>query len=369
MLNRREFIQHFAAGSLSLRAAPLFTGLLGEAVLAGDDELPQPAKPPNVVFFMTDDQSCEWVPWGHLAKAGLRHEYPHLRRLADAGMVFNRYYCPASVCSPSRAGHLTGRHPGRYGNCCWGDTLPVHEQTLAKVLKGGGYRTAHVGKWHLGGLPWFPGDYPTKSDVALDGRPDNFSPAAQDRSMRPLRLLEHPGNHGFGYWFSHRNVFNADPRGFVRNGEPVGRLTGRGTPLILDEALAFLRRCATEEAPFLLVVWTADPHWPGNTAVEVKDIDVAVGKIREALRTLGMEQNTMLWFCGDNGHSKGRVLESGIRTPAVVEWPGVIPAGSVCDQPVSGLDLMATLCSLTDRGTEAHLDGADLCSRIVEEVP
>ncbi len=289
---------------------------------------------PNIILCMADDQG-----WGDVAYNGHPDlKTPALDDMASEGLVFNRFYAAAPVCSPTRASVLTGRHPNRMGVFKWGHTLRPQEVTVAEALKRAGYRTAHFGKWHLGPM--------------LAGRPAS------------------PGESGFDHWISSPNFYDLDPL-FSRNGEVVEK-QGESSLVTMGAALKFIRDEAEKDRPFLAVIWFGSPHGPHKAAPkyrrmykdfpkpvrnyygEVTAIDDAVGRLRRALRRLGIARNTLLWYTSDNGArspgsngglraQKGTLWEGGIRVPAIIEWPARISEQRTTDLPANTVDIYPTL--------------------------
>ncbi len=314
---------------------------------------------PNFLVILCDD-----LGYGDLASYGHPTiKTPHLDNLAAEGIRFTNFYSAAPVCSASRAGLLTGRTPSRYGVFDWIPAgHPMHlkqdEITVATLLRSGGYQTAHMGKWHLNG---------------------QFNSPSQPQ----------PDDHGFDYWFSTQNnaaPSHHNPENFVRNGEPVGPIEGYSAEIVVDEAVRWLIESRSAERPFFIHLNFHEPHepiasppdlvelYPGATArgqalyyANVSSMDRAVGKLMSALENLSLADNTVVLFTSDNGpetldryaaawrshgspgHLRGMKLwlyEGGIRVPGIVRWPAQIEPGQVVDEPVSGLDLLPTLCEL-----------------------
>jgi arylsulfatase A-like enzyme len=328
-----------------------------------------PQTKPNVVLVMADDQG-----WGDTSYNGHPElKTPHLDKLAASGLRFDRFYTAHFNCSPTRASVMTGRHPHRMGTFGPGAPIRAQEITVAKVLQSAGYATGHFGKWHLNGKN---GDKNTKE---IPGR----AILASD----PLS----PGKLGFDEWVSADNFFDLDPV-LGRNGVPE-KFHGDGSDIITDEALKFIRKQAGAGKPFLVVVWFGNPHVPHealpadkalyaslpekdqNYYGEITGIDRNVGKLRAALRELKAADNTLLWYCSDNGGaagpkstgnlrgSKGTLWEGGVRVPGLVEWPARIPKPFASAMPCSTLDIYPTVLAAT--GTAAPnqiqpLDGINL---------
>jgi arylsulfatase A len=354
------FLRFGAGLCLLMMALALLTA---EASVAG-------TKSPNILFLLCDD-----LGYGDLACFGSNAiKTPNLDRLAKEGLKLTSYYSPSPVCSPSRAGVMTGRNPNRLCIRDWipgnsGIYLKPEETTVPELLKTAGYRTAHVGKWHLNSR--FNGMEPT------------------------------PGDHGFDYWISTQNnaaPTHQNPTNFVRMGKRAGPLMGNSSTIIADEALKFIRE--DSQKPWCVFAWFHSPHeivatpeeftkrYPGvddpTKAIyygSVSLVDHEVGRLMAALDELKQRENTLVVFTSDNGpetlkrypngiHSHGspgpyrgmklHVYEGGYRVPAIVRWPAKIRAGRVSDEPVSGLDLLPTFCEAagTKLPTERPLDGA-----------
>jgi arylsulfatase A-like enzyme len=272
---------------------------------------------PNIVLVMADDQG-----WGDMAYNG--HpvlKTPNFDKLAATGLRFDRFYAAAPVCSPTRGSVLTGRHPNRFGCFSWGHSLRPQEVTVAEVLRRAGYRTGHFGKWHLGSV--------------REGSPVN------------------PGASGFDVWFSAENFFDNNAI-LSRQGKAVPT-EGESSMVTVDAALDFIRASAKKKEPFLAVVWFGSPHAPHqaleedrkfyadqpkalqNFYGEITAMDRAFGKLREELKNLDIHENTILWYCSDNGALpkvgstggfrgfKGSIYEGGHLVPALMEWPARIP--------------------------------------------
>lgn len=301
----------------------------------------QPAVParPNIILCMTDDQG-----WGDVSYNGLKQiQTPHLDAMAAAGLRFHRFYAAAPLCSPTRGSVMTGRHPFRYGCFSPGRPLRPQERTVAQALQTAGYATGHFGKWHLNGVSG-PGKV-----IAADD---------------PLS----PGKFGFDEWLSVSNYFDLDWT-LSRNGQPVP-FKGDGSDVIVEEALKFIGRAAGQKKPFLAVIWYGNPHSPhralpedqkaaGGSAYygEIVGIDRSLGRLRGELRKLGVADNTLVWFCSDNGATgpgstgglrgkKGSVWEGGVRVPGIVEWPARIKKPFATDLPAVTSDIYPTVLDL-----------------------
>lgn len=327
---------------------------------------------PNIVFILADD-----LGYGDLACFGHPEiKTPHLDALAAEGLKLTACYSAAAVCSPARAGIMTGRTPNRagiYGAIPY--VSPMHlrpgEITLPALLKQSGYATAQVGKWHLNGF------------FNLYGQPQ-------------------PGHFGFDHWFAVQNNAlpnHRNPENFVRNGTSLGRIEGYSGGIVADEAVRWLRSGRDAAKPFFLYLALHEPHEPVATDPRfsalyqkqhpddpsrvayygnVTQMDDAVGRVLAELKRQNLADNTLVWFTSDNGPArtawhnagssggfrayKGNVYEGGIRVPGIVRWPARIKAGTVSAQPVSGVDLLPTLCELAGAPLPAGrpLDGVSV---------
>ncbi|MFT5300475.1 MAG: arylsulfatase A-like enzyme [Mariniblastus sp.] len=356
---------------------------------------------PNIILCMADDQG-----WGDVGFNG--HPFlktPHLDRLAGEGLKFNRWYAAAPVCSPTRGSCLTGRHPFRYGIYTANKGhLKSEEIGLQEILKAQGYATGHFGKWHLGTLT-------TQVDDANRGKPGN------EKDYSP------PWEHGFDVCFSTESkvptfdpmknpnkVSQASKKG-VEEGGPYGtaywrgpeqrvpdqELEGDDSMLIAKQATKFMQESAHQGKPFFAVVWFHAPHLPvvadqahrdlypdhphglygQHYAGCISAIDDAVGHLDAELQRIGVKDNTMLWYCADNGPEssaekgagsagpfRGRkrsLYEGGVRVPAFLVWPTKIAAASETDFPCVTSDYLPTILdSLKLKLPDRPLDGISL---------
>lgn len=325
----RRFLIALTAPCLLLSGVLMSTVLISTELAAADR--------PNIILVMADDQG-----WGDMAYNGHpRLKTPHFDAAAAAGLRFDHFYAAAPVCSPTRASVMTGRHPNRMGVFKWGYPIRPQEYTVAEALKTAGYSTAHFGKWHLGSVR-------------------RTSPA-------------HPGRNGFDEWLSAPNFFDNDPI-LSRRGTAV-QFSGESSIVTVDAALEWIRTQTESDAPFLAVVWFGSPHGPHravdndrepyadlpprlqNFYGEITGMDRAFGKLRDALPELGIRENTLLWYCSDNGGlpgvgatggraNKGAIYEGGLRVPAILEWPEQIAAPRVTNMRCNTCDIYPTLLEI-----------------------
>jgi arylsulfatase A-like enzyme len=279
---------------------------------------------PNVILCMTDDQGWADVSYNELGRLTKgKFKTVELDKMAAGGLRFDRFYAAAAYCSPTRGSCLTGRNPFRYGVTSPGRPLKLEEKTIAQALGAAGYRTGHFGKWHL------------------NGKSGPGKPIAKDDTLSP-------GAFGFQHWLSVSNYFEQNWT-FSRNGDLL-ETKGDGSDVIVAEALRWIgERKEPSQEPFFAVIWFGNPHTPHKPLAsdleaaggdpelaEIAGIDRAMGTLRKALRERGLADNTMLWFCSDNGRPgdntplkgrKGGVYEGGIRVPGICEWPSRVKPG------------------------------------------
>ena len=311
--------------------------LLAMPVLNGEER-------PNIVLVMADDQG-----WGEV---GYRNhpvlKTPNLDAMAENGLRFDRFYAGAPVCSPTRASVLTGRSNMRTGVNSHGYALRKQEITIAQILSDLGYATGHFGKWHLNGM-----------------RGPGVPILAKDRHG--------PGEFGFKTWLSVTNFFDRDPI-LSRNGS-FEEFAGDSSEIVVAEALKFIEQQADAGVPSFTVVWFGTPHSPFRAAEadmqefqdldeaskhhygELVALDRAVGNLRSTLRELEIQDETLFWYCSDNGGLpkisplttgglrgfKGSVYEGGLRVPAIIEYPSAITAARVTEYPAVTMDIVPTI--------------------------
>ena len=360
-ISRRQFLAVTAAGAYACAPEPS-----AEAAL------------PNIVLLMGDDHG-----WHETGYNGHPHvSTPVLDEMAATGLRLDRFYSAAPVCSPTRGSVMTGRHPNRYGTFSANWSIRPEEIGIAEILSRAGYACGHFGKWHLG---------PVKADS-----PTN------------------PGAFGFEEWLSHDNFFEMDPF-LSHNGGPPERHAGESSQVVVDAASRFIDRAAEAGRPFFVVVWFGSPHEPysgleadleayadlpeslressaritsmetGRPAsvrldlvlqarfAEITAMDRAIGALRDHLGERGLRQDTLFWYCSDNGApgesrlasplraSKGRVYEGGVRVPSVIEWPERIEGPRQSSVNAVTSDILPTVCAATGQPLpERALDGISL---------
>ena len=314
------------------------------STLSAPAVLAQPARKPNVVVIITDDQG-----YGDLSIHGNPHlKTPNMDRIGHEGVEFTQFHvCP--VCAPTRASLMTGRYNYRTGVV---DTylgramMHSDEVTLAEMLGLAGYRTGIFGKWHLGdNYPLRPKDQGFQESLVHTG-------GGLEQPSGP------PGNHYF------------DPV-LLHNGK-AGNFKGYCTDIFTDAALRFMEQ--NRARPFFAYIATNAPHTPLHVADSyvapfrgkgldettariygmLTNLDENVGRILAKLKELDLERDTIVIFLTDNGPQqkrynagmrglKGSVYEGGIRVPCFIRWPGVLKAGTKVDRLAAHIDLAPTL--------------------------
>ncbi|QDT36742.1 sulfatase [Stratiformator vulcanicus] len=338
---------------------------------------------PNIVFLLADD-----LGWADLGCYGSDlHETPHLDRLATQGIRFTDAYASASSCSPTRAALLTGKNPARLGITDWiawkadyvrphaklkevsnAEQLELEEETLAELVADAGYRTAHLGKWHLGHDRYFPQHQ--GFDLNVGGIETGFPPG--------------------GFFLPNRiDLPN------VTRGEYL-------TNYLTDRAVEFMQD--SKDRPFLLSLWYYVVHKPiegpddlvkyyerkisrtnprrhrnAEYAAMVGALDRSVGRLLNTLDDLGIADETLVVFTSDNGgigknygrwddvtnnwplrRGKGSYYEGGLRVPLIVRQPGVTPSNTECSVPVVTHDWFPTISTMLGEDTADDIDGVDL---------
>jgi len=373
-LDRRSFLKCSAAGTLGCIA-----GAWARPAMAKEEEAPP--KKPNFVFFLIDD-----LGWRDVGCYGTKfYETPAIDRLASEGMRFTDAYAACPVCSPTRASILTGKYPARLNLTDWipghkpkdpkllvpafHQELPLAEVTIAEALKAAGYACASIGKWHLGGEPY----YPDKQGFDL-----NVGGTAKGQPPR---------------YFSPYGIPT------LADGPKGEYLTDR----LADEAEKFIEQ--NRDRPFFLYL----PHFAVHTPIQGKEeitakyarkppdgdqknatyaamiesVDDSVGRVMKKLQDPGLADRTVVFFMSDNGGlagvtsnaplraGKGTLYEGGIREPMIVKWPGVVRSGTTASTPVTSTDFYPTILEMAGLPPkpEQHVDGLSLVPLLKESGP
>lgn len=371
-----------------MHAYSLFCLLVCQVLIAGTT-----ATRPNIVFILADD-----LGWRDLGCYGSTfHETPNLDRLAGQGMRFTNAYAACNVCSPTRASILTGKYPARLHITDWlpgrpdrpdqklkrpdfQRYLPLEEFTLAEALQEGGYRTAIIGKWHLGESSAY---YPQHQGFALNvggcgiGHPPSyFSPYGipalpdgppgeylNDRlTEEALKFIENSKDGPFFLYLPHYAVHMP----LQAKAAVVAKYQGKADGLGLKSGIGTFGTDSGRQ------VRQVQGHPVYGAMME--SLDESVGRIMSKLDDLGLSSNTIIVFTSDNGGlstegaptanlplrlGKGWPYEGGVREPLIIRWPGVVQAGSVSTEKTISTDYYPTLleaAGLPLRPTQ-HLDG------------
>ncbi len=366
----------------------------------------QAAEPLNFVLILVDD-----LGWMDLSCQGSDYyQTPHIDRLAKEGMRFTNGYAACAVCSPTRAAVQTGRYPGRVGVTDWirsrfqrggmgtPDSNPTEyvgspqrkllcppnpfwmerdEITIAEVLGPCGYKTAYIGKWHLGDDAWYPTEqgYDENFGGCDYGQPPSyFDPFNQPNGRHPMLRDGIPGLPGRkpGEYLTHREADEAirlirqwkDKPFFIQLAHYAVH-----TPIqAIDSVAAKYRRDDKQEIN-------------AKYAAMVESVDDSTGAILETLDQLGLTDRTVVIFTSDNGgldnggrptenaplrSGKGYAYEGGIRVPFIVRWPGVVAAGSQSDEPICSIDILPTIAEAAEASLPADraVDGLSLVEHL-----
>ena len=337
---------------------------------------------PNIILCMTDDQG-----WGDVGYNG--HPYlktPHLDRMHAEGVTFTRFYAGAAMCSPTRGSCYTGRNPYRYGiTFAMKGMLEPSEVPITSVLKKQGYTTGHFGKWHLGTLSKEPGDQKRWGTFAKSPARYYCPPWERDVDVSFVTESKVPT------WDPLIDPGPIKKGGSPSSGKPYGNdyfsgpgqkvmenTKGDDSRVIMDRALPFIRNAVKKEKPFFAVIWFHTPHSPVVGGPKYREMyqdrteheqhyygcltamDEQIGRLRAELKSLGAADNTMLWFCSDNGPArqgsprhvgtaknlKGYKLsinEGGIRVPGLMVWPEKIKEPKIVVAPCFTSDYFPTI--------------------------
>ncbi len=368
---RRDFLKTIGGG-----AAAVVAGCGG---LFGHGGSGESRHRPNIILLMADD-----LGYGDVGFNGNRIiKTPNLDEMAQDSVRFTRFYAGCPVCSPTRATCLTGRHHFRYGifSASIG-YLPAEEITIARICRSMGYATGFFGKWHLAPLsrtgPTLPEYY--------ENRDRKYAPPWERDYDDAFATTCNVPTYNPGDTAGYKQVFSLP---FWHNGKIVtDNLKGPASRVVMDRAIAFIRKAVSREQPFFATIWFHEPHEPVVAGPEYRKMytqydlgqqhyfgcitamDEQIGRLRNELRRLGVAGDTMVWFCSDNGpegmtekgepswckYSRGvtgglrgrkrSLFEGGIRVPALLEWPGYAEPGRIVNTPCSTLDYLPTIREL-----------------------
>ena len=355
--------------------------------------------PPNILIFLADDLGYADVKWNN---PNAYTDTPNLDKLAETGVVFTDCYSASSMCSPSRAGLLTGRVPTRIGVHDWikeiykkplsNIHLPSSEVTFAELLKQKNYQTAVIGKWHL------------NNEFNSGNNSD-------------------PDDQGFDHWFCtpvQSNPSHKNPENFYDNGLAVGKIGSDDNPVFSSQVVANKTidwlKSVKKDVPFMLYVPFHEPHVVCDATEDIKqkylariengeiplkkgtgknglgqaeyygcieNMDAAIGRILKKLKSEGLLENTLVIFTSDNGPDSNRkyrgrlqsvgetgelrgrkrwILEGGIKQATIMFWNGVIQPKQKINAPVGHVDFLPTICEIAGITTPENrtIDGVSL---------
>ncbi len=365
-----------------------------------------PGSKPNIILILADD-----LGWGDLScYGGEQIPTPNLDSLASGGMRFTQFYAGSAVCTPTRASILTGNYPLRYNiRQYFPDIgiLPSEAQTLAELLQDAGYSTAHIGKWHLGGI--------RKEQIEARAAGLDTVPGPNQQGFDHYYCMVEGGK-GLPAFMDDRILYRRGARFLYADDRPVAPINRWLTDVFTDETIRLAGKYGRKRKPFFINLWFKTPHTPYEPAPEpflsdcaetlpserpgqnfhrgdntpgdhilyysmVANLDANVGRIVKALEEFGLKENTLLIFTSDNGPSyrgcpdpwtggKADLFEGGIRVPMIAHWPGRIRAGTVSHQLSHTNDFLPTLCDLAGIPAENYkVDGISLKEVLVGVKP
>ena len=358
---------------------------------------------PNIIFILIDDMG-----WMDLTCQGSSfYETPNIDALAKEGMRFTDAYAACPVCSPTRASILTGKYPARLGltNFIGGHAsgellsvpyihyLPLEEKSVASALKDQGYNTFHVGKWHLGNMDYWPENHGFDENVGgcSWGSPAHgyFSPYGNPRlddgpegeyltdrlTDEAISLIKGSKDEPFFLYMSYYSVHIPIqvPEAYKEKYEAKARALGLDKEKTFEDGDNF----PTMHKHFLRIkrrLIQSDPAYAGM----IEKLDENIGRLTNALKHLGIDENTIIFFFSDNGglstaessptcnfplsEGKGWMYEGGTREPLIVRWSGKIKPGTTCTHPVTSTDFYPTMLEMANAPLlpDQHVDGVSI---------
>ncbi|CAH8284092.1 arylsulfatase A-like enzyme [Mariniflexile fucanivorans] len=342
---------------------------------------------PNIILIMADD-----LGYGDVGFNGNKKVItPNLDLMAKSGVKFNNFYAAAPLCSPTRASVLTGRSPFRQGIFAahTGAMRPA-EKTIAEVLKKEGYKTGFFGKWHLGWVE--PDEVESRgmySPPWHHGYDETFATKSAVPTWNPTKTPE-----GWTSWGAEEDGSWGGSI-YVQNGQPVTEnLEGDDSRIIIDRAIPFIEQSISKDKPFFATIWFHTPHEPVVAGPEylakypdlplaqqhyygaITAMDDQIGRLRAFLKDKNIEDNTIIFFCSDNGPAdplakkgiasagpfsghKHQMWEGGLRVPALALWPKHIKEGIVSDYQANTSDYFPTILEILNvqKDKKIPLDG------------
>lgn len=375
------------------------------AISSGKEDI----KKPNIILIMADDHG--WFDTGFNGNKEIRT--PNMDALASEGIIFDRFYSASAVCSPTRASLITGRNPLRtnipYANS---GRMKTEEITIPEILKENGYTTAHFGKWHLGtlsktvldanrgGKQKFDEEYTIPSEHGYDEYfcteskvptydpmifPAKFDTGENKRfGWRAVKKNDSTKMYGTAYWVAEDQKASTN-------------LQGDDSRVMMDRVVPFIENSVTKNNPFFTTIWFHAPHLPvvcdsvHRSYYEDMDLqkqiyygtitamDEQIGRLWEKLEELGIAENTIVFYCSDNGpeentpgsagmfrERKRSLYEGGVRVPAFVVWKNSFDKGKRILYPAVTSDYMPTILDILgiEYPDERPIDGTSILGAI-----
>jgi arylsulfatase A-like enzyme len=372
----------------------------------------EPATRPNFILIMTDDQG--WLDAGFNGNQTIGT--PNLDLLASRGIVLNRFYSASAVCSPTRASVITGRNPLRMEipNANSGH-MKCEEITLPELLHEAGYATGHFGKWHLGTLTKQSNDANRGgrdehaahfSIPTMHGYDEFFCTESKVPTFDPMSMpvaFEGDESLRFGWKALSKDMAVAPYGTAYWSGHELKEkwnLEGDDSRVIMDRVIPFVERSVNNSQPFFTTIWFHTPHLPvvadsihrsPYSSLSLKEqlyfgtitaLDEQIGRLWASLEELSVSEETMIWFCSDNGpenntpgstgifrERKRSLYEGGVRVPAFVVWKGHLKEGIRMEFPALTSDYLPTIIDMLDLEypDERPLDGRSILKLLLGE--
>ena len=350
---------------------------------------------PNIILIMADD-----LGYGDVGYNGNQNIItPHLDKMSKDGVKFINFYAGAPLCSPTRASVLTGRSSFRQGIfAAHTGGMRAAETTIAEVLKKAGYKTGFFGKWHLGWVE--PDEVESRGNYSPPwhhGFDEAFATKSAVPTWNPTKTPEGWTGYGAkedGTWGGSR---------YIHNGKPVtDNLEGDDSRIIMDRAIPFIEQSISKEKPFFATIWFHTPHEPVVAGPEylakypnlpeekkhyygaITAMDEQIGRLRNFLKYKHIDDNTVIFFCSDNGPAgslvkkgiasagafrgrKHQMWEGGLRVPSLILWTEHIKAGQVSHYQSSTVDYLPTILDILNIpiNKKIPLDGVSLKSVVL----
>ena len=337
---------------------------------------------PNIILVLADD-----LGYGDLSCYGSKRiQTPNIDAMAKEGLKFTQFYASSTVCTPTRVGILTGQYPLRFNVSTHFNDREMYLDndvlTIPKLLKTHGYRSMHIGKWHLGGL----------NEAHIRDRKNSMPGPLQHGFNHYLTMIEDPQYRGVA--MREKRLYKDAGKHLVKDDTILPQDSRHWTDIKFDEAVNFVKSASKSNQPFFLNLWLDAPHAPYEYSNDealapyqkrsqgqdllyrgmVTHIDQWVGKLIETLKALNIDQNTLVIFTSDNGpaylgsplHFKGRKTdfhEGGIRVPMIAWMPKTIKRDQTTDVISNTVDFLPTFGSFAKvKGDKVITDGMDLSS-------